>query len=105
MGCREDVPALGLGNRKSQRVMDRATVNLVVARETGEDREARRVGRRPPEWAELVRTEVPVRPGCRVPTAAVPVRVVELEEMARRLLHDEHMPVTGARRATFYRRV
>ena len=49
---------LRLWSSKAKRVLDRAGGNLVVARQTGENRQAGRVGGRPSRWPEIVRSQV-----------------------------------------------
>ena len=59
----------------------------------GQDRQARRVGRRPAGRAERVRAEVPDRPRSRRPAIPLPVQGVQLVELARVTVEDQGVPV------------
>src|SRR5881628_3336766 len=71
-------------------------VEVAVASEAGEDRQARRVGRGPGRRPERVRAQVPDRAGPRSPTRPGLLRAAELVEAAARLVDDQDVVVRAA---------
>ena len=72
-----------------------AGLHLVVADESGQDREAGRVGRRPAGRAQGVRVEVPDRARAGGGTRGVVLRVVELVERAGGRVDHDGVAVAG----------
>src|SRR5206468_2412366 len=87
-------------------VDETARHGLVVAHEPGEDRQSGGVGGRPVHRTQRVGAEVEYGTGAGVPTRAAVqrVRVVQLVQLPRGGIDDEHVAVTGARRAALDRR-
>ena len=96
MPGRPEVPLAGAIDRESDRVIDRAGVHLIPPHEAGEDRQSRRVGRRPRRRSQVVRVRAVQREdraaaGRRL--AAVPIRAVQLVERARVAIDHQRVPV------------
>ncbi len=93
---RIDVGLAGAVGREPQRVADRPGGDLVVADETGQDRQAGRIGARPAGRPEGVGAQVPGRAAPGVPAAARLRCREQLEQPARVLVDHEDVPVGAA---------
>ena len=91
----------GLGGH-ADGVGDGARLHLVVAHQTGEDREARRVGRRPAAGPQGVGLEVPDRPRARRRARRAVLGVVELVQGAGGRVDHEGVAVAGRLGPSFY---
>src|SRR5580692_6805027 len=72
--------------------------DLVVARETREDWQTRRVGGSPGQRTLLVGHKIPHRGRASVPTGAVRIRAIQFVEPAIAVIEDQDVPVAAARR-------
>ena len=90
----KDVGAAGAADGETERVVDPAARDLLVAREPGEDRQAGGVGGRPAGGPEPVRAQVPDRAGAGAPAAVRARRErEELVELAAVAVDDQRVPV------------
>ena len=83
---------------------DDARGDLVIADESGQDRQSGGVGTRPPVGTKGIRAQVPGRAAARSPVGALRAGVVQLVEAARVLVDHEHVAVTGRIEAAFDQR-
>src|SRR5207244_2535291 len=94
MRCRCNVRVRGPAGGECQRVANLALLNcLVVAGETGEDRQARCGGRSPPVRPRRAGYEIEDRAGVRAKPGARGVRVVRLIDPALVAHEDGRVPV------------
>ena len=94
MPCRIDVRAPRALHREAQRVVDASGRRVAApAREAGEDRQPRGVGRRPAGRPQRVRAQVPDGAGPGRPAAALLVQCVELVEPAGIAVDDQRVTV------------
>jgi hypothetical protein len=107
VACRVDERAARAGDGQPQAVVDRAVAELVVAGQSGQDREARRVGRGPARGAKAVRAQAPGRTRAGAPALASAHRVggKELPQPAAVAVDDEHVAIAVGARAALERRL
>src|SRR3954452_18172183 len=82
--------------REAQRVVDAALLQVLVAREPRQDRQAGGVCRGPSLWPDLVRLQTPGRAGTGLPRLAAVLRIggVELVELAGVAVDHDHVAIT-----------
>src|SRR5690349_7612944 len=89
-------------------MVDRVLLSgFVVANESGEDRQSRRVGRRPTRGAKRVRAKVEHGAGPGVPARAAVLRIgrIQLIQLPRVDVDDEYVPIAARAGSAFDRRV
>jgi len=92
---RVEMRLAGGGEGEAEGMVDHPGGHLVVAGQSGQDRQPGGVGAGPAVRTQGIGAEIPDRPGASVPRLAASRGVPQLVEGAGILVHDQDMPITA----------